>query len=229
MVMRTLCALCLALFISGSASAFVSPKPKPTTTKRQAGKTSLLGSKAVARQQNTEADRERLTRIANDKQLRRFIKAGILVSLPDNLFVKVDSRLEPRYRYCRPWTRDFLNDYGQAHFLATHGEPIKINSAVRPKSRQEALRRTNRNAAPIVGPYRSSHLTASTVDIAKGKNTEWSRDYLQLKKSQRQIAVVEEFRQPVFHVMVFKDYGKKKLAATAQKSAKKVPSRRKSS
>jgi hypothetical protein len=185
-------------------------KPKP----------SLRGSARVARKQNTEADRERLTRIADEKQLRRFVESGLLVPVPQNLFVRIDSGLKPEYRYVRPWTREFLNDLGRAHYLRFR-RPIQVNSAVRPTSRQKILRKTNGNAAPTSGPYRSSHATASTVDIAKGENLEWMRDYLQQKKATGNLAVAEEFQQSVFHVMVFQGYGKKiaKPATTKRKAA----------
>lgn len=192
---------------------------KKTTIKKP--RMSLRGSGTVARAQNTQADRERLTRIADEKELRRFIELGILVPLPNNLFVRVDSRLDERYRYCRPWTRNFLNDLGRAHLL-TFGRPIQVNSAVRPISRQRALKRSNGNAAPVKGPTRSSHPTASTVDIQKGSDVNWMRDYLRQKKAAGQIAVAEEFRQSVFHVMVFQNYGKKRATKAPAARAKVI-------
>ncbi len=219
--------LVIALSTGLHVSATTTTKPKPaTSTKKQATKKksaksapkpSLRGSKAVARQQNTQADKERLTRLADEKQLEKFIKAGILVAIPENLYVTIDPRLDKTYRYCRPWTRDFLNDLGKAHYNAFK-KPIRVNSAVRPISRQTTLRKRNSNAAPTIGPYRSSHPTASTVDIAKGENAQWFRDYLRNnmrnKKKERVLTVVEEWKQPVFHVMVFKNYGQKKVVAS---------------
>ncbi len=218
--MRSILTLCLALFIIGPASALVAPHPK-TTTKKPAKKINLRGSKAVARKQNEVADREHLTRITNKKQLQRFIKDGIVVPLPENLFVKIDPKLPEEYRYCLPCTRDFLNDMGQKHFLELR-RPIYVNSAVRTIARQKELRRINGNAGPINGPYRTSHLTASTVDIAKGEEAEWFRDYLGPLKTRDRIAVAEEFNQKVFHVMIFKSYCDKKVKNKKPKVKAKV-------
>lgn len=198
------------------------PLQKKSVVKKPTGKVSLRGSKKVAKHQNTEADKERLTRLRDEAELRRFVETGILVPLPENLFVQVDPRLQAQYRYCRPWTRDFLNDLGKAYHLA-HGQPVQVNSAVRTLSRQKVLRRTNGNAAPVAGPYQSSHTTASTIDIAKGDDLQWMRNYLRQKKVTGQIEVVEEFAQPVFHVMVFKNYGQKKTNAQKSKTPARKP------
>jgi hypothetical protein len=219
-MVRITLAVIVALTASmGITQAAPPNKPiKSATTKKVSKKPSLRGSKAVAKKQNMQADKERLTRIQDAKQLARFIKTGILVPLPENIGVRVDPRLDEQYRYCRPWTAKFLEDFGKAYTVRFPGERIQINSAVRDIERQKALRRTNGNAAPIKGETASSHPTASTVDIAKHEpnpkvystRDEWVRDYLRQKRASGQIVVAEEFRQPVFHVMVFKNYGVKK-------------------
>jgi len=184
-------------------------------------KVSLRGSKRVAIDQNRQADKEGLARIADEKELQRFIKAGILVPLPENLVIRVDKRLDPKYRYVRPQVRNFLNDMGKSHLLTFPTKrPLQINSGVRTAERQETLRgKGNWNAAPTKGPTRSSHLTGSTVDIAKNTLSEsevaWLRDFLRQKKGAGQIQAIEEHVQPVFHVMVFRDYGKEKVAPPA--------------
>ena len=178
-------------------------------------KRSLRGSKSVQRQQNIQADKEKLSRLKDDKELARFVKAGLLVPLPENQFVEVDSRLEPQYRYCRPWTRDFLNKLGKDHALEFGtANKIRINSAVRSEVYQKSLRKRNGNAAKTAGPRASSHLRGSTVDIAK-KNLNpaeirWLRNYLLKRKVSSQLIAIEEFRQSVFHVMVFKPTPAKK-------------------
>ena len=170
---------------------------------------SLHGSKKVAKHQNAVADKENLSRIANDAQLNRFIKNGLLIRLEDTVFIKLDPRLDKKYHYVRPWTLDFLNDLGM-HFGAKFpNSSLQINSAVRTTESQKALRRVNGNAAPTDGPTQSSHTTGATVDIAKkdlsADQMEWLGNYLREKKEAGKIDAVEEKHQSVFHVMVFKN------------------------
>ena len=192
---------------------------------------SLHGSKKVAKHQNAVADKENLSRIANDAQLKQFIKSGLLVPLQENLFIKIDSRLDTKYCYVRPWTRDFLNNMGMSFGTRFHGKSLQINSAVRTVAKQKQLRQINGNAAPTEGPTQSSHTTGATVDIAKKDLSEdqldWLRDYFRNKKEAGKIDVVEEKRQLVFHVMVFKSPDinkgtKKKVLAHNKKTRKEV-------
>ncbi len=197
----------------------------PAGAAQASKKPSLKGSKATAQQQNIEADKEDLTRIEDDEQLRRFVSAGLLVPLPENRSVRVDPRLEEQYRYCRPETSRFLTEFGKEISAKFSDASIQVNSAVRTIAKQRALRGSNTNAAPISGPEQSSHLTGATVDIAKNTLSRaelaWMRDYLRKKKAAGQILAVEEFRQTVFHVMVFNTYGTK--AAEKEKAPAKKP------
>lgn len=182
--------------------------------------------KELAVRQNEQADIEGLQRLT-EEMLQEFVRYELLVPLPDNFLVRTDPRLDPKYRYCQPWVLDFLLDLAEAYyfeFLGGYG-PIQVNSAVRTVEKQRLLtmRRLgkrlnpvyNANAAPIEGPKRSSHMTGSTIDISKLKgNTEWLREYLWQKFDQGEIILVEENSQAVFHVMVFKHYGKEKSIST---------------
>jgi len=170
----------------------------------------LKGSAESLRRQNDEADRENLSRL-EENDLEFFIKTGWLVPLPENYNMIVDSRLAERYRWCRPWTRDFLLNLGAA-YGETFSNPIQINSAVRTVQSQIALRRVNANAAPAKdGEFQSTHLTGSAVDIAKKgmypEQIDWMRRRLAALQKMHLIIVEEEFYQQVFHIMVLKRYG----------------------
>ena len=171
--------------------------------------TPLKGSHESLVRQNEEIDRLQLGRIADDAELQQLIESKNLVSLPSNQYVKVDPRLDDNRRFCRPWTRDFLNDIGEAYYKQFK-QPLQVNSAVRTVSQQEKLIRHNGNAAPAEGPTASSHLAGLTVDIAKhgmtGKQRKWMQDYLLKLRDQQLVEAAEERKQAVFHVMVSERY-----------------------
>jgi hypothetical protein len=132
-----------------------------------------------------------------------------LVSVPEDRFVHVDTRLDASRRFCRPWTREFLEDLGQAYYKEFR-QPIQVNSAVRTVEQQERLARYNRNAAPAEGDTASSHLAGLTVDIAKRGMSRRQRkfvvDYLVNMRNLGLVEAVEERRQACFHVMVSDRY-----------------------
>lgn len=188
---------------------------------------SFLGSRGSLREQNRQADRENLTRLQTDAQLARFKQAGLLVPLPGNAHIRIDTRLDEKWRWCRPWTREFLLDFGVAHHQKFR-TALQVNSAVRTSARQRQLERSNPNAARAAGELGSSHLTGSTVDITKlgmsAEEIQWMRNRLRDLQRRGLIRVVEEFNQSVFHVMVFKHYAKPPAVKTPP--AKKKSSRR---
>lgn len=171
--------------------------------------TPLKGSHESLLRQNEEIDRLQLGRIADDAELEQLIVSKDLVALPSTRYVRVDPRLDESRRYCRPWTRDFLNDIGEAYYKEFK-QPLQVNSAVRTVSQQEKLVRHNRNAAPAEGPTASSHLAGLTVDIAKHgmtrKQRKWMQEYLVKLRDQRLVEAAEERKQAVFHVMVSEKY-----------------------
>ncbi len=169
----------------------------------------LKGSHDSLLRQNAEIDRLQLPRIQNDQDLQELISQDKLVPLPDDHAVRVDPRLEPSRRFCRPWTRDFLEDFGQAYYKQFH-QPIQVNSAVRTVEQQERLARYNHNAAPADGETASSHLAGLTVDIAKRGMTrrqrQFAEGYLVNMRNLGMVEAVEERRQACFHVMVSDRY-----------------------
>jgi hypothetical protein len=155
--------------------------------------------------QNEEIDRLELPRIQNDAELEQLIANQDLVPIVASQTLRFDPRLNPDRRYCRPWTRDFLDDLSEAYYKQFHGQ-IQVNSAVRTVQVQKKLRRHNRNAAPEKGETASSHLAGITVDIQRRGMTRqqvaWVEQYLLPLKDEGLVEPEEERHQWVFHVAV---------------------------
>jgi hypothetical protein len=155
--------------------------------------------------QNEEIDRLELPRIQNQAELDELIARQELVPIVASQTLRFDPRLDPDRRYCRPWTRDFLDDLSEAYYERFHGS-IQVNSAVRTVQVQKKLRRHNRNAAPEKGETASSHLAGITVDIQRRgmskQQVAWMEQYLMPLKEQGLVEPEEERHQWVFHVAV---------------------------
>ena len=159
--------------------------------------------------QNEEINRLELPRIADDDELENLKAREVLVPITANEALRFDPRLDPKRRFCRSWTRDFLGDLSQAYYHRFH-EQIQVNSAVRTVIVQRKLRRHNRNAAPERGETASSHLAGLTVDLQRrGMSREQVRfmeRYLFYLRALGLVEPEEERRQWVFHVMVSDRY-----------------------
>lgn len=155
--------------------------------------------------QNAEVNRLSLPRIQDDDELEALKLSGALVPIMTGETLRIDPRLDPSRRYCRPWTRDFVDDLSQAYYHRFH-QQIQVNSAVRTVKVQKKLRRHNRNAAPADGDTASSHLAGLTVDLQRRGMTKeqirWMEHYLFYMKAVGLVEPEEERRQWVFHVMV---------------------------
>jgi len=160
--------------------------------------------------QNAEIDRLELPRIQNEAELQQLIASEELVPIVESQNLKIDRRLDPSRRYCRPWTRDFLEDLSEAYYDQFHSQ-IQVNSAVRTVQVQKKLRRHNRNAAPEKGDTASSHLAGITVDIQRRgmsrQQISWMEQYLMPLRDQGLVEPEEERHQWVFHVAVSGRYG----------------------
>jgi Family of unknown function (DUF5715) len=172
--------------------------------------------------QNAEIDRMDLPRIHDDAELRQLVANGDLVPIEESESLRIEHRLDPSRRYCRPWTRDFLEDLSQAYYKQFHSQ-IQVNSAVRTVLVQKKLRRHNRNAAPIDGDTASSHLAGITVDVQRRGMTreqvKWVEQYLVPLKEQGLVEPEEERHQWVFHIAVsgrYADLHAPKTVATEQ-------------
>jgi len=155
--------------------------------------------------QNEEIDRLELPRIQDDDELQRLIATGDLVPIVASDTLRFDPRLDPDRRFCRPWTRDFLDDLGEAYYKEFHTS-IQVNSAVRTVQVQKKLRRHNRNAAPESGDTASSHLAGITVDIQRRGMTrdqiKFVENYLVPLWDMGLVEPEEERHQWVFHIAV---------------------------
>ena len=80
--------------------------------------------------QNAEVDRLELPRIEDDDELEALKFSGALLPIIAGETLRFDPRLDPSRRYCRPWTRDFLEDLSEAYYKQFHSQ-IQVNSAVR--------------------------------------------------------------------------------------------------
>jgi hypothetical protein len=172
--------------------------------------------------QNEEIDRLELPRIQNEAELEQLIASQDLVPIVASQTLRFDPRLDPDRRYCRPWTRDFLEDLSEAYYKQFHSQ-IQVNSAVRTVQVQKRLRRHNRNAAPEKGETASSHLAGITVDIQRRGMTKqqvaWVEQYMLPLKDQGLVEPEEERHQWVFHVAVsgrYADWRESKTLAGEQ-------------
>ena len=207
-----------ALIIVGAVPAFsmepiATPQQHPITRKVRRHRVKwnpvFRPSRESLLLQNAEVDRMELPRIQDDYELESLKSKGDLVEINPSEHLRFDPRLDPDRRYCRPWTRDFVEDLSKAYFEA-FGTQIQVNSAVRTVKIQKKLRRHNRNAAPEKGELASSHLAGTTVDLQRRGMTpvqiKWMQQYMMPLKELGLIEPEEERRQWVFHVMVSDKY-----------------------
>ncbi len=159
--------------------------------------------------QNQEVDRLQLPRIQDDAELEELKASNALVPIVASESLRIEPSLDPSRRYCRPWTRDFVEDLSAAYYRQFH-EQIQVNSAVRTVLVQKKLRRHNRNAAPESGETASSHLAGLTVDLQRrGMNKQQVRfveRYLFYLHALGLVEPEEERRHWCFHVMVSDRY-----------------------
>ena len=160
--------------------------------------------------QNEEIHRIDLPRIQDDDELEALKASGDLVAIRESESLKIERGLDPSRRFCRVWTRDFVDDLSDAYYHQFHAQ-IQVNSAVRTVKVQKKLRRHNRNAAPADGDTASSHLAGVTVDLQRrGMSKEQLRfveRYLFYLKALGLVEPEEERRHWCFHVMVSDRYG----------------------
>ena len=169
----------------------------------------MKGTHEILVHQNQMAVADGLERIENDSQLLEMRHRRLLVALPDNGALAVDSRLPMNRRFARPWSVRFLNDLSAAHY-ARFGTPIIVTSAARTVAFQRRLVLTNGNAAPPTGDIASPHLYGQAVDIAKHgmsvTEIAWMRSYLTPVVNDGKIDVEEEFQQSCFHISIYRRY-----------------------
>jgi hypothetical protein len=206
----------LAVAVGGQASALngtATPKTHRSTHRRRFRNVLyhplFHPSRESLLRQNEEIDRLELPRIQDEAELEELESSGELVPIRESEALRFDPRLKPNRRYCRPWTRNFLEDLSAAYYERFHSQ-IQVNSAVRTVRQQKRLRRHNRNAAPYKGDTSSSHLAGVTVDIQRRGMTRkqilWVEQYMLPLRDLGLIEPEEERHQWVFHVMVSDRY-----------------------
>lgn len=163
----------------------------------------------------------KLTRIPDIAALKRMIRQGHIVRVPDkgDGFI-LDRRIgsnEPKranqayFRYARPFTARFLKRLGH-QYAQKFKRRFVITSLVRTCDYQNRLARTNDNAANC---RQTSHTTGATFDMRYGSmpkaNISWlTLAFLELE-SKHLLQATKEQGQPVFHVMVYPPYMRYKL------------------
>lgn len=193
-------------------------EPKP--------KIELKGSREVETYLNKRASELGMVRIKSDAELKRLIKTGYLVPIPEEICI--DHRLEQKWRYVMPQVAKFLLEF-QEMLSEQFGEACyMVNSAVRTEQKQIEIAngtgtsqngndKENPNAAAAKGPQASLHLTGATIDIGKldpvwrrksklvqlsPKMIQWMRDNLLKFEDGVSFNVTEEFERAVFHITV---------------------------
>jgi hypothetical protein len=169
--------------------------------------------------QNRRADDDNLSAMRDTRMIRRFAENGFLVRVPAESNSYYLRSVPGSYRYLRPWAKLFLERISR-QFHSRFRKKLRVTSLVRTVARQERLARRNGNAAAATGPRRSTHLTGATLDISYAKMTSverrWIRRVLNSLKHAGHLYAVEEFQQPAFHVMVYRDYAEYVRLATAR-------------
>lgn len=193
----------------------------------------LLADASSQAIQNTRADTDDLSRMHDTVMLRRFVRTGYLVSLPSSSRFYYLHAIPPAYRYARPWTKLFLERLSRQYY-AKFKQRLRITSAVRTAASQMMLARYNGNAADAFGSRRSSHLTGASLDISKRlmspQGRRWMRNVMYSLRNQGYVYAIEEFEQPAFHVMVYRNYADyvKRLSGKALSKPAKPTSTRNS-
>jgi hypothetical protein len=172
---------------------------------------SIPASRGHLARDNAQASAERLSRLRTRAALDRFVRAGLLVPVPEEArgFRVVGV---PRWRrVARPWARLFVQQLGEAlHTL--FGSRLRVTDLTRTVAVQETLGKWNGNAAPAWGAVASTHLTGAAVDLSKVEHSDielaWLRLVLARLTARGLVSAIEEFAQPHFHVMVLRAYAR---------------------
>lgn len=204
--MRGFLTLVAILVLAAAASAHAAPSLRANSQ-----------SQAI---QNRLADEDHLSRMKDNTMVQRWARLQLLVP------VKVKTRdyylhsIGTERRYLRPWAHLLLQRLA-SQFRARFGRPLRVTSLLRTVAYQRSLARRNGNAAAATGPKASVHLTGACMDISKKGMTRtqqsWVRNVLYSLRQKGYLYAIEEYQQPVFHVLVqrrYEDYVAQRLAAS---------------
>lgn len=169
------------------ASEAVSAQKKKTQAKKKP-LDPLRGSKRSMEKQRGIAEREDLSYLDNEAQLKEFVRKGLMVPLPNNKDIGLDpylamegdindkagKKIGRKYNraFCRPWVRKFLEDLASEYRKSNPiGPKLMVTSAIRPRDVQNSLQDINPNASS-----KSVHLTGSVIDLVYGNVPERNFD-----------------------------------------------------
>lgn len=159
--------------------------------------------------QNRYADRDDLSRMQDSEMIDRFSRNGYLVGVPASTRHYYLRYVASSHRYLRPWSKLFLDRLSRQYY-ARFKKRLRVTSVVRTVESQKALATKNGNAASPYGARRSSHLTGATLDISKRgmsrAELNWMRRVIYSLRKKGYLYAIEEFRQPTFHIMVYRTY-----------------------
>jgi hypothetical protein len=159
--------------------------------------------------QNARADEDNLSRMEDREMIDRWVRLQLLEQIPAKTATYYLHAVRAENQYLRPWAKLFLERLSR-QFHARHRKPLRVTSLVRTADYQRRLTGRNGNAAAAEGPTRSAHLTGACMDISKkgmsGAQQRWMRSVLASLKAKGYLYAVEEFKQPVFHILVHRSY-----------------------
>ena len=164
------------------------------------------GSQAI---QNERADEDNLSRMEDRAMVERWVRLQLLEVVPAKTSTYYLHAVHEENRYLRPWAKLFLERLSR-QYHARHRQALRVTSLLRTADYQRRLSGRNGNAASAQGPERSAHLTGACLDISKKGMTRtqqrWLREVLASLKAKGFLYAVEEFQQPVFHILVHRNY-----------------------
>lgn len=170
--------------------------------------------------QNRLADQDHLSRMKDNAMVQRWTRLQLLVPVKDKTRDYYLHAVPSGNRFLRPWAHLLLQRLAK-QFRTRFGSPLRVTSLLRTVSYQRSLSRRNANAAAATGSKASVHLTGACMDISKKGMTRsqqsWVRNVLYSLRQKGYLYAIEEYRQPVFHVLVqrrYEDYVAQRLAAS---------------
>lgn len=173
------------------------------------GAASLRATRSSQSIQNQRADEDNLSRMEDRSMVERWARLELLERVPSKTSTYYLHSVHDENRYLRPWAKLFLERLSR-QYHARHSKPLRVTSLLRTADYQRSLSRRNGNAASAEGPKRSAHLTGACLDISKkgmtGAQRAWVRSVLSSLKTKGYLYAVEEYQQPVFHILVHREY-----------------------
>jgi uncharacterized protein YcbK (DUF882 family) len=181
---------------------------------------SLRATRSSQLVQNQRADEDQLSRMEDPAMTARWVRLQLLEPVPVKTSGYYLHAVREQNRYLRPWTRLFLSRLS-SQYRARFGKQLRVTSLLRTAEYQRSLQGRNGNAASAKGPKRSAHLTGASIDISKkgmtGAERQWLRRVLTSLRGNGYLYAIEEYQQPVFHILVhrkYADYVKRKTGSS---------------